>query len=170
MRIRNSHKFIFLICSVCIVMGCGVYSFSGASVAPDIKTISIAYFPNRATIIQPALSQLFTEKMKDKFVSESNLTLVNSSGDLQFTGQITDYTTQPMAIQGNEQAAKNRLTISVMVKFVNMKDEKQNFETSFSRFKEYDSKLTLTTIETELIKDVCDQLVDDIFNKAVINW
>ena len=155
---------------VTITSSCGVYSFTGASISPDIKTVSIAYFPNRAPIVQPALSQVFTEKMKDKFVSQTSLTLVNREGDLQFDGQITDYVTQPTAIQGNEQAALNRLTITVKVKFVNTKDEKQSFESSFSRFTDYDSRKNLTSIETELINEVCNQLVDDIFNKAVINW
>ena len=155
---------------VTLASACGVYSFTGASISPEIKTVSIAYFPNRAPIVQPSLSQIFTEKMKDKFVSQTNLTLVNSYGDLQFEGQITDYVTQPTAIQGNEQAALNRLTITIKVKFVNTKDEKQSFESSFSRFTDYNSTENLTAIESRLINEVSDQLVDDIFNKAVINW
>ena len=170
MHIRNINKSLFLVGMLCILTGCGVYSFTGASISPEIKTVSLAYFQNRATIIQPSLSQIFTEKMKDKFVSQTNLTLTTNYGDLQFDGQINDYTTQPIAIQGNEQAAMNRLTITVMVKFVNTKDEKQSFETSFSRFTDYDSRQNLTAIESELINEVCNQLVDDIFNKAVINW
>ena len=152
------------------INGCGVYSFTGASVSPDIKSVSIAYFPNRASILQPSLSQVFTEKMKDKFVSQTNLTLVKSSGDLQFDGSITDYNTAPTAITGAEEAALNRLTITVSVKFVNTKDEKQSFETTFSRFAEYDSRKNLSEVEQALIEEICNQLVDDIFNKAVINW
>src|SRR4029453_15181151 len=102
---RNINKSFFLVCGLFMLTGCGVYSFTGASISPEIKSVSIAYFQNRATIIQPSLSQVFTEKMKDKFVSQTNLTLVTNYGDLQFDGQITDYTTQPIAIQGNEQAA-----------------------------------------------------------------
>jgi hypothetical protein len=152
------------------ISGCGVYSFTGASVSPDIKSVSIAYFPNRASIIQPALSQVFTEKMKDKFVSQTNLTLEKNLGDLQFTGFITEYNNAPTAIKGDEEAALNRLTITVSVKFVNTKDEKQSFETMFSRFSEYDSRKNLADVEKTLIEDICNQLVDDIFNKAVINW
>lgn len=150
--------------------GCGVYSFTGASISPEIKTISIANFPNQASLVQPSLSQVFTEKLKDKFVSQTNLTQTNSSGDISFEGYITDYNSQPTAIQGNEQAALNRLTITVKVKFINTKDEKQNFESSFSRFADYDSKQNLSTVENQLITEICTQLVDDIFNKAMINW
>lgn len=152
------------------VEGCGVYSFTGASVSPDVKSVSIQYFPNNAAIVQPALSQQFTEKLKEKFISQTSLALVENSGDLQFEGAITGYDAAPTAIQGNEAAALNRLTIRVNVKFTNTKDEKQNFETTFSRFADYDSKLTLSSVEQELISQINVQLVDDIFNKAVVNW
>jgi hypothetical protein len=159
----------FLLLAV-FVSGCRVYSFTGASISPDIKTVSITYFKNEASLVQPSLSQVFTEKMNDKFVSQTNLTQVKSGGDLQFEGAIVDYYSQPTAIQGNEQAALNRLTISVKVKFTNTKDEKQSFESVFSRYTDYDSQKNLTSIEQDLINDICNQLVDDIFNKAVINW
>lgn len=161
---------LLLLTSCLAITGCGVYSFTGASISPDIKTISIASFPNQASLVQPSLSQVFTEKLKDKFVSQTNLTQINSSGDISFEGYISDYNSQPTAIQGNEQAALNRLTITVKVKFINTKDEKQNFESSFSRFADYDSKQNLSTVENQLISEICTQLVDDIFNKAMINW
>lgn len=161
---------LLLLTSCLAITGCGVYSFTGASISPEIKTISIASFPNQASLVQPSLSQVFTEKLKDKFVSQTNLTQINSSGDISFEGYISDYNSQPTAIQGNEQAALNRLTITVKVKFINTKDEKQNFESSFSRFADYDSKQNLSTVENQLISEICNQLVDDIFNKAMINW
>ncbi|MBL7914053.1 MAG: hypothetical protein BWY67_00607 [Bacteroidetes bacterium ADurb.Bin397] len=161
---------LLLLTSCLAITGCGVYSFTGASISPEIKTISIATFPNQASLVQPSLSQVFTEKLKDKFVSQTNLTQINSSGDISFEGYISDYNSQPTAIQGNEQAALNRLTITVKVKFINTKDEKQNFESSFSRFADYDSKQNLSTVENQLISEICTQLVDDIFNKAMINW
>ncbi|HMT29304.1 MAG TPA: LptE family protein [Bacteroidia bacterium] len=167
---RNINLYILISCLAVCLAGCKVYSFTGASISPDIKTVTIAVFPNQATLVQPSLSQVFTEKLKDKFVSQTNLTQTQYGGDLQFEGAITDYFSMPTAIQGNEQAALNRLTIVVKVKFTNTKDEKQSFETSFSRFTDYDSRKNLTSIEQELINEVCNQLVDDIFNKAVINW
>lgn len=167
---RKLIVYLLLFMMTVVQLGCKVYSFTGASISPDIKTISIATFPNEASLIQPSLSQVFTEKMKDKFVSQTNLTQVKYDGDLQFEGAITDYFSIPTAIQGNEQAALNRLTINVRVKFTNTKDEKQSFESTFSRFADYDSRKNLTSIEQDLINDICNQLVDDIFNKAVINW
>ena len=169
MNQRNGSYLFLLLLSIAL-FGCKVYSFTGASISPDIKTVSIQYFTNKASLVQPSLSQVFTEKLRDKFVSQTNLTQVKNNGDLQFEGYISDYRALPTAIQGNEQAALNRLTITVFVKFINIKDEKQSFETSFSRFTDYDSQQNLTTIESDLIDEVSSQLVDDIFNKAVINW
>ena len=160
---------VLLLCTLCIA-GCGVYSFTGASISPDIKTVSFAFFQNRASTVQPSLSQSFTEKLKDKFVSQTSLRLIPSNGDLQFEGYFSDYKTSPIAIQGTQTAALNRLTITVNVKFTNTKDAKQNFETSFSRYSDYVSTKSLSEVELSLIDDINKQLIDDIFNKAVSNW
>ncbi len=149
---------------------CGVYSFTGASLSPELKTIQITYFSNRATLAQPTVSQVFTDKLKDKFLSQTSLSPVNEGGDLLFEGYISDYNTMPTAIQSSDQAALNRLTISVVVKFINKKDEKQNFETTFSRYADYSATRDLASVESGLINDISSQLVDDIFNRAVINW
>ncbi|CAN5585338.1 LptE family protein [soil metagenome] len=166
---RNQLLLFFAACTLALA-GCGVYSFTGASISPDIKTVSIKNFPNRAALIQPSLSITFTEKLRDKFVSQTNLRLVESDADLSFEGYISDYRTTPQAIQGNQTAALNRLTITVNVKFTNAKDPKQNFEVPFSRFADYDSQKNLTDVEIALIDEIDRQLVDDIFNKSVTNW
>jgi outer membrane lipopolysaccharide assembly protein LptE/RlpB len=166
----NTLRFFILFAITVSLHGCGVYSFTGAAIAPEVKTVSVDFFPNRASTVQPALSQTFTEKLRDKFVSQTNLTMTTARGDLSFEGQITDYVTQPIAIQGNDQAALNRLTITVKVKFENAIDSKQNFESSFARYSDYDSRQPLSSVELDLINEICNQLVDDIFNKAVINW
>jgi outer membrane lipopolysaccharide assembly protein LptE/RlpB len=167
---KSFKNLMILFLMIGIISGCHVYSFTGASISPDIKTVSIQLFPNRASIVQPSLSQAFTEKLKDKFVSETSLALVKDNGDLNFEGAITDYNTQPTAITGNDNAALNRLTITVSVKFTNTKDSKQDFETNFSRYADYDSRKSLSSVEQELITQINSQLVDDIFNKAVVNW
>ena len=146
------------------------YSFTGASISPEVKTFTVKFFAKTASLGPASLSQKFTEKLKDKFISQTTLALADRNGDLTFEGAITNYSIAPIAIQSNEIAAQNRLSISVTVKFTNLKDEKQNFETSFTRYKDYDSKLPLVSVEDGLINDINEQLVDDIFNKAVINW
>ena len=151
--------------------GCKIkYSFSGASISPEVKTVSIIYLQNNAQLVQPALSQLLTEALKDRFLSETNLTLVEQDGDFNFEGSITNYVVTPVAIQGNETAALNRLTVTVRITFTNKVDEKQSYQSQFSRYEDYDSSQDLSAVENDLISSINDQLVVDIFNKAVINW
>lgn len=165
--IRNQ---IIAIIFLLVVTGCHIYTFTGASISPDIKSVTIEFFPNHAAIVQPTLSQSFTEALKQKFVTQTSLRVVDKEGDLHFEGSINDYSTQPVAIQGTQTAALTRLTITVSVKFTNAKDEKQNFEQSFSRYYEYQSSLSLASIEQTAIAEINKQLVDDIFNRAVSNW
>ena len=155
---------------ILMMQGCGVYSFTGASIPPDAKTISILTFPNNAPLVQPSLSQELTNAIRDKFSSQTNLMIVNSDGDLHIEGEITGYSTQPQAIQGDETAALNRLTITVKVIFENRLDESKNYESTFSRFADYPSSQNLSAVEEGLIRDINEALVDDIFNKAVVNW
>ena len=158
----------FIIASM-VIISCS-YSFTGASVSPDVKTVQIDFFPNHSSLVQPSLSQTFTEKLKDRFVSQTNLELVKNSGELVFEGAITNYFSQPMAIQSTEQAALNRLTISVQVKYTNKKDTEKSFETAFTRYADFSSSQNLASVEVRLIDEICEQLVNDIFNKSVVNW
>ena len=159
-----------LLAIILLMESCGVYSFTGASISPEVKTFSVQYFSNRAQLVQPLLSQAITERIKERFIAQTNLRQIDREGDIRFEGYISDYRTAPVAIQGTETAALNRLTISVVVKFVNTKDAKQNFETTFTRYADYDSRKSLAEVETALIDEVNRQLVDDIFNKSVSNW
>ena len=159
---------VFLLPFFCL-SGCSV-SFNGVSIDPAAKSVSIAYFPNVATVVSPRLSQTFTEKLRNKFVVESRLQVVQSEGDLQFSGKITGFTNAPASIGSGQTATVNRLTITATVKFVNKLNEKQNFETTFSNFEDYSATKNFATIESELIETITTRMVQDIFNKAVINW
>ena len=149
---------------------CGFYSFTGASISPDVKTVSVQYFPNHAATIEPTLSQVFTERLKDYFLEQTNLRLETELGDLNFSGEIVKYEVKPIAIQANEQAAQNRLTIAVKVKFENTKDDSKNFEQKFFRYADYDSGQNLAEVEDVLIEQITNELAEDIFNKTVVNW
>jgi hypothetical protein len=143
---------------------------SGASISPEVKTLTVKFITKTAALGPPSLGQYFTERLKEKFVSQTSLTPVDKNGDVVFEGNISAYTITPQAIVPGETAARNRLTITVAITYTNQKDEKNNFESSFTRFTDYDSQANLTAIEDQLIKEVTDQLIDDIFNKAFINW
>ncbi|MFM8432341.1 MAG: LptE family protein [Bacteroidota bacterium] len=166
---KNLRAYYWLL--VMALYSCKVnYSLSGASISPEVKTLTVNYFNKTAALGPPALGQFFTEKLKEKFVSQTSLTPVERNGDVIFEGTITAYTITPQNILPNETAAKNRLSITVNVKYTNKVDEKNSFESSFTRFTDYDSQVNLSTVEDQLVKDVTDQLIDDIFNKAFINW
>tara|TARA_B100000513_G_scaffold30457_1_gene11778 strand:+ start:194 stop:652 length:459 start_codon:yes stop_codon:yes gene_type:complete len=149
---------------------CGVYSFKGASISKDVKSVSINQFENIASLAPPVLSNTLTEALKDKFSSETNLIPLKNYGDLIFTAQITNYSINPIAIQADETASKNRLSINIKVKFINIKDKESNFEKSFSRYADYESSQDFTSIEESLNIEIVSQLVDDIFNEAFTNW
>ncbi|MCD4734838.1 MAG: hypothetical protein K8R53_02220 [Bacteroidales bacterium] len=146
------------------------YSFTGASIPAEAKTIRIMYFPNKASLVEPSLSQVLTDALKDKFTSETNLMIVNQGGDMVLEGDITGYTTQPVAIQGNDQAAMNRLTISIKVKYTNTIEDNMSFESSFSRYSDYSSTSGFESVKEGLIEEISQWLVEDVFNKAVVNW
>jgi len=161
--------FVIALIIVFGVQGCS-YSFTGASIAPTVKSISVSYLPNNSALVQPTLSRKLTEAIRDKFTSLSNLNLVSSNGDLTIAGEITGYTTEPVAINGDQQGALQRLKITVNIRFTNKQDPKQDFETSFSRYADYDARRRLSEVEEALIDQINDELAQDIFNKAVVNW
>jgi hypothetical protein len=165
-------KNIFAVMLLMAVMmsGCGMYSFTGASIPPQARTFSVDFFQNFAPIVQPTLSQIFTDALKDKFSRQTNLRLTNGTGDLHFEGSITGYSIQPQAIGPNDRAQQNRLTITVRVKFVNEFQPENDFEQSFSRYYDYDSTRSLAAVENEAIDAITEALVEDIFNRAVVNW
>ena len=152
------------------ISSCGIYSFSGASISNEVKSVSINPFENVASLAPPLLTNSITEALKDKFSSETNLIPLNNDGDLIFSGRITNYNINPIAIQADETASKNRLSINVKVKFVNITDEESNYDKTFSRYVDYESSQDFTSIEQSLNEEIVSQLIDDIFNEAFTNW
>mgnify|MGYP000589441084 CR=1 FL=1 len=143
---------------------------TSASISKETKSITVEYFKNSALTKQPTLSQVLSEKLKDYFTEQTNLIISNQNGDLFFKGDIIKYDVQPIAIQSNETAGQNRLTISVKIDFINKQNEELNFNQTFSRYKDYESSQNLSEIEDILITEITNELVEDIFNKAVVNW
>lgn len=160
-----------LLVVVLAIPSCKVtYSFSGVNISPEIKTYMVQYFPNRAAIVQAQLSQLFTDALMDKIQSNTSLDMTTDGGDVEFSGEITNYETRPTAITGKETAARNRLTITVRVKYSNYIEPELDYDTSFSRYEDYDASQNLTDVENELIDLIVENLIEDIFNKAFVSW
>ena len=163
-------KLTYLFVCINLICSCGIYTFTGADINVDAKTISIPFFQNQASLVQPTLSYKFTDALQDRFIQQTNLNSVRTNGDLHFEGYISEYQVKPISISSNDQANQNRLTIKVFVRFDNKLDDDKSFEQSFSRYADFDSSLNLSSVEEGLIDEIITELIEDIFNKAVVNW
>ena len=165
-------KLIFILLAAVVATGCTVkYSLSGASIPPDAKTFRVAYFPTNAAMVTPTLSSTLTDALVDKFSRSTRLLQVPEGGDFAFEGEIVGYTSTTASVSSNDYALQNRLTVTVRVRFTNVIDEKASFNNrTFSAYADYDSTKLLTEVEGELITQIVDQLVNDIFQAAASNW
>jgi hypothetical protein len=143
---------------------------SGASIPEEAKTVSVGFFTNNTTLGAPSLSQRFTEKLRDVVSQQTRLALIKQNADLQFEGYISDYNVAPIAILSTDQAAMNRLTISVQVKYTNKFEASKNFEQVFSRFADFKSTENIAAVEADLVTEIYRQITEDVFNRAFNNW
>ena len=165
---------ISLIISVIVFTDCKIhYGFTGVVPMVGVKTFSVYYFPNRAKLVNPNLSQQLTQGqdgLENKLIKQTSLNQIKENGDLEFSGQITEYDVKPMNIVQGDLAAQNRLTISVKVKFTNNKNHEQDWEKTFTQYEDFDSNRSLSEAEDALVSAIIKKLVDDIFNASVANW
>jgi len=157
-----------------ILSGCRVnYSFTGASVDPSIKTVSILQFENKAPLASPTLSPQLTEKLRDKFVSQTSIRVINNEdlADIGYRGSIVGYEVAPAGFSGNDQsAALNRLSISIEVTFFDKKDISKSWQQRFVRYADFSGSVPLGSVESTLVNDISKQLAEDLFNKSFVNW
>jgi len=162
---------LFSLLALITIQSCGIYSFTGTNINPDVKSVQIDYFPNEAILVEPSLSQVFTTQLRDLFDTQTNLTSVSSGGDLQFEGEITGYKINPMTATAQQTAAQNRLTITVNVRFFNNKNEDDNFEKNFSHYYDYDANAQLIGSALEdAFDEIIERIAQDIFNASVAKW
>ena len=160
--------YLFLVLSI-IMAGCTIsYKFNGASIDyTKVKTISIKDFPNQAPLVYPPLSQQFTEGVKDIYVRQTRLSLVRDNGDLQLEGEITGYDLTPMAVKEDAYSSKTKLTITVKVRYTNRTNADEDFEQSFSAYREFDSNVMLQDVQDQLCSEIIEELADQIYNSTV---
>ena len=160
--------YLFLLAfTIIAIQGC--YSLSGATI--EGKTINIHILENKARNVVPTLSSTLTDKIRSRILSQTGLASVNTeNADYDMSGSITSYDVTVTGAQNTQTASKNRLTIAIQIVFKNRKNEKANFSQSFSRFSDFDASQSIQSVETALIDDIGNQLSDDIFNKAFVNW
>ena len=153
-----------------LAAGCGIYSFSGTSIQPDVETITINYIEYKAQTVNPSLSNKITEDLRTQFRKMTRLEQVDIDGDLEIEGEITDYKVEAAAITADEVAARNKLTVTVKITFTNRKYPEDNLTQNFSAFEEYDSTQSLDSVQDALCEDIVKKLIEDIFNATVAQW
>jgi hypothetical protein len=174
--------FLILIISLISFSSCTIrlgslsfgYSTKGATTT-GLETVSVQYIENRVLennggIVQPGFSQEFTDALKDYIQSNTNLVLINGIGDADFEGEIVTYDQRPVSITADDIAAQNRFTISVKIRYANSVNPDLDFESNFSRYEDYSSSITFEDAQSNYSKDIVDLLIEDIFNRAFVNW
>lgn len=153
-----------------LLNGCGVYNFTGTGKI-DAETFQVNYFQNNAELIEPGIERTFTLELQDIIQSQTNLNLTSQSGDLLYEGEIVEYRITPMTATADQRAAQNRLTIAVMVRFVNRKKEDDNFEKRFSFFYDFDANEQLVGSQLTTALDVIfERITQDVFNESLAKW
>jgi hypothetical protein len=163
-------QFSILLCV--LLASCSVsYKFEGGTVNYAVtKTIHIEEFPNHAPLVNPSLIQLFDRQLRDRYIEQTRLVPVNNNADIEISGEITRYDIQGMAVKEDAYSSQTRLTIAVRVQYVNNKEEGQDVDQTFSAFREYPSEQGLDAVQDELCRQICEELVDMIYNATVANW
>lgn len=164
-------KIVLSLTVLLTLSGCGGYSFTGASIASNVKSFQVNYFQNNAILVEPGLDRDFTNALTDLLINQTSLNLVKSSGDLIYEGEITEYRISPTTATANNTAAQNRLSITVMVRFYNMKNEEENLEQRFSFFYDYEGSSLLTGAKKDAaFGEIFERLTQDIFNATLAKW
>lgn len=166
-----SNRLLLLIVPMMFLQSCWLYKFNGASIPANMKSVSVDFFENTAPLVVPTLSQAFTEELKTRIRTQSNLNIIRDNADALFEGAITDYSFTNVAVTAGERANLVRLTITVRVKYTNALDPEASFEQSFSQFEQFSlDNGSVQVQEPKIIPIVTRRLTEDIFNKAFANW
>lgn len=162
---------LLLLVALVVLNSCKIsYSFTGAVPMVGVKSFSVDYFPNRAKLVNPNLSQQFTDALQEKLTRQTSYKLIAENGDLEFSGQIIDYDVKPMNIQKGDVAAQSRLTIRIKVKYTNNKNHDEDWEKTFSQYEDFESSTPFDQAEDQLVSEIIKKLTEDIFNASIANW
>lgn len=160
------------IAAIILLAGCTIsYKFNGSALNYDIyKTIHVSEFPIRAALVYAPLQQTFENKLLNTITRQTRLQEVNGNSDLEMSGEITGYSLSPQAVGTDAYATETRLTITVKVKYTDHKNSANDVDQSFSAYRQFDSSYMLTDVQDDLCEEICDELVELIFNATLGNW
>jgi hypothetical protein len=149
---------------------CRIYRFRDVNIDPDLKTVKVNYIENKARYKNPQLSPQLSDRLRQKINNQTSLTQVqNDDANLEISGAITDYSVSTAGIS-NQQAASNRLNVSVHITIKNHLDDKKSREEDVSRNFDFSSSLSLDQAEAQLNSTIIQNLTDEIFNRIFSNW
>ena len=135
-----------------------------------VKTVSIAEFQNQSEYVYAPLAIQFNQELKDMFIQQTRLQLVNSGGDLEISGEITGYNQYNQGVDASGYSSEVKLTLTVNVRYVNNTNHEEDFEQPFSAFQTYESTQLLTAVQDRLIPLMIEDITEQIFNSTVANW
>lgn len=170
MKFRQLLMPVLLALAAMTAVSCGIYSFTGTSIQPDVKTVTINYFEYKALRVNPSFSSAITDALQEKFRKLTRLEQVPQEGDLEIVGEVTGYDIRAMGVTANETAAQNRLTVSIKIYFTNRKYPEDDMEKSFSAYADFDASQSLDAVEQALCDEIIEKLCEDVFNSTVANW
>jgi hypothetical protein len=158
-----------------ITQGCGIYSFTGASIPPGVTTFQVNFFENLAgnrpgSTVEPGLDNDFTNALQDIIINQTTLNLVSEDGQLVYEGEIIKYSVTPMSATAEITAAQNRLEMTVDFRFFNIKKEEDNFEKKYSFFYDFPAELQVYDVIDTAHKEIFDRITQDIFNDTLAKW
>jgi len=163
-------KIIGILVLILSLQSCGYYSFTGADTG-NAETFQVNFFQNNAQLVEPGIDRDFTLQLQDLIQNQTKLSLTNSNADLVYEGEITRYYVAPMTATADSQAAQNRLTIAVNVRFYNILDPEKDFEQNFSFYFDFPANELLTgATRDEAINEVYLRITQDVFNASLTNW
>lgn len=173
--ISNLNKLFVLFLLMIITEGCGIYSFTGASIPPGVKTFQVNFFENLAgnrpgSTVEPGLDNDFTNALQDIIINQTTLNLVSEDGQLIYEGEIIKYSVTPMSATAEITAAQNRLQMTVDFRFFNIKKEEDNFEKKYSFFYDFPAELQVYDVIDTAHKEIFDRITQDIFNDTLAKW
>ena len=166
---------IFYILITFLTLGCGSYSFTGASIPVGTETFQVNFFENNAgnnigSIFEPGLDRDFTLALQNILQNQTNLQLVTNDGDLIYEGEISEYRVSPMTATSDLTASQNRLSVGINVRFFNIKKEEDDFERKFSFYYDYPAEVQLLNVKSEAHDLIFERITQDIFNASLAKW
>ena len=162
-------RIVLFFCIFCCFSSCGIYNFTGGSTG-NAKTFQVNFFQNRAPLIEPGMDRDFTFYLQDLINNQTNLSLTTTNGDLVYEGEIVNFTIAPMAANAEQRAAQNRLTITINVRFTNIKESDKDFEKSFSHYYDFPANMQLSAVKATAFEAIFERIGQDIFNASLANW